>query len=61
MIPGAGRESLVVSGKSGDQESVDMDHHHREYFNRITNEAQMKATVNNDDIFWGAEVDRNNK
>lgn len=58
---GNGQGSLVVSGKSGDQESVDMNRHHREYFNRITNEAQMKATVNNDDILWCAEIDPNNK
>lgn len=38
-----------------------MNRHHREYFNRITNERQMNATVNNDDILWCAEIDPNNK
>ena len=48
------KESIVIRS---DQAS-DVNPYHRERFARLTNEHAMKDTVDNDDIFFCSDIDR---
>ena len=39
----------------------DMNRNHNDRFRKMNDENMMRATVNNDDIFWCTDIDRDNR